>query len=147
MFGIHLDVSQHCEIIASLNAREMSLQISRQDLSAARAFASSAAFFSSVNNLMPLSSRTGFSARQGTRLLVFCGQIARRNFARFDIGLIEGVDADDRAGNGSSNFPAEEFRSQIVNICHRNSNDWMAGFFDRGDFASLSQSGPGSSRR
>src|SRR5439155_339463 len=38
--------------------------------------------------------------RQGARPLVVVGQRARRHLARLDVGLVEGVDAENRSGDG-----------------------------------------------
>ena len=47
---------------------------------------------------------------------VFSSEFARFDFAGFDVGLIESVDADDGAGDGGSNFPAEKFLADGVDI-------------------------------
>ena len=47
------------------------------------------------------------------RLLVGLGQRARLDLACLDIGLVERVDADDRAGHRGRDLPAEEFLADV----------------------------------
>ena len=53
--------------------------------------------------------------------------------AGFDVGLIERIDADDRAGNGRGDLPAEEFLADLVAIGDVDAHDGMTGPFERGD--------------
>ena len=76
---------------------------------------------------------------KGAGLLVFRRQVASGDLAGFDIGLVEGVDADDRAGDRGGDFPAEEFLAEIVNVGERDADDRMAGLFERRDFGVLSR--------
>ncbi len=76
---------------------------------------------------------------QGAGLLVFRGQVAGRDLAGFNIGLVEGVDADDGAGYGGGDFPAEEFLAQIVNVAERNADNGMPGLLQRRNFGVLSR--------
>ena len=68
---------------------------------------------------------------QAMRLLVFVGQRARLVLARLDIRLIERVDADDRAGHGGGDLPAEEFLADMPDILDADARDRMAGLLQR----------------
>ena len=63
------------------------------------------------------------------------------DLARFDVGLIEGVDPEDRARDRGRNFPAEEFLSQVVDVGHGDAHDRMPGFFERGHLGILRRVG------
>src|SRR5882757_1805014 len=64
---------------------------------------------------------------------VFAGELAGLDFAGFDVGLVEGVDADDGARRGSGNFPAEKFLAEVELAAENYADDGMPGFFDSGD--------------
>ena len=51
-------------------------------------------------------------------MLVFFGQLSRRNLAGLHVRLIERIDADDRPGNCGRDLPAKEFLSEIVNVAN-----------------------------
>ena len=68
---------------------------------------------------------------QAMRLLVGLGQRARLVLARLDIRLVERVDADDRAGHGGGDLPAEEFLADVPDILHADPRDRMAGPLQR----------------
>ncbi len=57
--------------------------------------------------------------RQLAVFFVLAGQFFGFDLAGFHIRLIEGVDADDGAGDGGGDFPAEEFLAEIVNVVQR----------------------------
>ena len=67
---IHLDVSEHGEIIASVNAVEMSLQISREILPAARRLGQFGGILFIGKQLDAAIFENRRLARQGTRLFV-----------------------------------------------------------------------------
>ena len=71
--------------------------------------------------------------RQRAIFLVFAGELLGFDLAGFDVGLIERVDADDRAGHGRRDFPAEKFLAQVVDIRHGDADDRLAGLFERVD--------------
>src|SRR6476661_4054955 len=73
-----------------------------------------------------------FSRKMAGRF-VFGGEFARFDLARFDVGLIESVDANDGAGPGGGNFPAEALLAEGVDMRKRDANDRMARFLKRGD--------------
>ncbi len=65
------------------------------------------------------------------RFLVVIGQRARLVLARLDIRLVERIDADDRAGDGGGDLPAEEFLADVPDILHADPRDRMAGPLQR----------------
>ncbi len=75
----------------------------------------------------------GLFGRKLTGLFELIGQFASGDFAGFDVGLIEGVDADYRTGHGDGNLPAEEFRTEVVAIGNIDADDGMAGLFEERD--------------
>ena len=68
---------------------------------------------------------------QTMRFLIGIGQRARLVLARLDIRLVERVDADDRAGDGGGDLPAEEFLADVPDILYADSRDRMAGPLQR----------------
>jgi len=52
-------------------------------------------------------------------------------FAGFHVGLIERVDAEDRARHRRGDFPAEEFLSQVVFGGQNNAHNRVAGSLER----------------
>ncbi len=75
----------------------------------------------------------GSFRRQAARGFVFGGELAGFDFAGFDVRLIERIDADNGAGDGSGNFPAKEFLAERVDVRKGDANDGMTGFFESGD--------------
>ena len=71
--------------------------------------------------------------RQCPGLLVGRGQIAGLDLARLDIGLVERVDADDRAGDRGRHLPAEEFLSELHRVGDDDPHHRLARRFERGD--------------
>src|SRR5437879_432501 len=64
---------------------------------------------------------------------VLARQFLGFDFARFDIRLVEGVDAEDGACDGGGDFPAEEFLPEIVSILESDAHDGMPGPFEGGN--------------
>src|SRR5260370_10721948 len=60
------------------------------------------------------------------------------DLAGLDVGLVEGVDADDGAGHCRSDFPPEKFLAEIVNIRKRNTHNRVPALFKRGNRSVLS---------
>src|SRR6266550_4598668 len=60
--------------------------------------------------------------RQRAGALVFLRELSRDDFARFDVWLIERIDADNGSRDCRGDLPAEKFLTQIVNIRDRNGN-------------------------
>src|SRR4029077_13789833 len=64
-------------------------------------------------------------------------ELARLQLARLDIRLIEMVDANERAGNGGGEFPAEEFLTELVAVGDVKAQDGLTGPFEPGDVVVL----------
>src|SRR5208283_2388952 len=60
------------------------------------------------------------------RLLIFRAERARLRLARLDVGLVEGVDAEHRAGDGGRDLEAEELLAQVRNVPHDDARDGMS---------------------
>ena len=65
--------------------------------------------------------------RQRAGLLVRGRQFAGFALARFDVGLIERIDADDRAGDGSRDLEAEKFLADMFGQFQLDAHHRMAG--------------------
>src|SRR5258708_12180408 len=70
-------------------------------------------------------------ARQLACRFVFAREFSGCNFAGFDVWLVEGVDADDRACHGCGDLPAEKFFADSVWILHCDTHDRLACFLQR----------------
>src|SRR5258708_18635565 len=55
------------------------------------------------------------------------------DLASFNVRLVEGVDPDDRTGDGCGDFPTEKFLPEVVSIWQRDAHHRMPGFFERSD--------------
>src|SRR5262249_9318407 len=64
-------------------------------------------------------------------LFILAGELTSRYFTSFHVGLIEGIDANYRAGHSRCDFPAEELLAKVINVFHRDTNYWVAGFLER----------------
>src|SRR5258708_39366390 len=69
---------------------------------------------------------------------VLAGQLLGFDLAGLDVGLVEGVDADDGARHSRSDLPPEKFLAEIVNIRERNAHNRVPGLFKRGNRSVLS---------
>ena len=69
--------------------------------------------------------------RQRSGLLVSIGELPCRDLARFHVGLIERVDADDRASHRGRDLPAEELLPEIVRFAERDAHDWVSRLLER----------------
>src|SRR5260370_6870388 len=63
---------------------------------------------------------------------VLAGQLLGFDLAGFDVGLVEGVNADQGAGDGSSYFPAEKFLTASIGAWEDESNPGVPGLFQSG---------------
>ena len=77
--------------------------------------------------------RTAVSARQRARLFIGRGQLARLDLARLDIGLVERIDADDRAGDRGRHLPAEKLLAELQRSRDRDAHNRVPGRFERRD--------------
>ena len=63
-------------------------------------------------------------------LLVGLGESAGLDLAGLDVGLIEGIDADDGAGHGDGDLPAEELLEQHLSIGQGDADHRLAGLLE-----------------
>ena len=67
-------------------------------------------------------------SRQLPRRFVFARELAGRDFAGFNIRLVERIDTDDGTGDGCGNLLAEKFFADCVWILHGDAHDGLARF-------------------
>src|SRR5215470_2323611 len=134
---VHLDVSQKREVIAGLDPVQMRFEIRDKRFFKARTLGEFGGVLIVGEKLDPLVVEDWFFGREGAVLLVFAGQIARDDLARFDVRLIKSVNSDDRARYGGCDLPAEKLLTEIVSVLQRDANDRVTGLFQRGDFCIL----------
>src|SRR5579863_6343034 len=117
---IHLNVAEQGEIVAVAETVQMGAEVACERLIIADSFRKRIRILGIGKKLdatlfaRPFKDR--LFGRKGAGLLVLLGQTASSNLAGFDIGLIEGVDAEDGSGHRSCNLPAEKFLTEVVNI-------------------------------
>src|SRR6266478_2494633 len=71
--------------------------------------------------------------RKTSGRFVLAGQFLGFDLTGLDVRLVEGVDADDGAGDGSGDFPAEKFLAESIRIRERDAHDGVPGLFERGN--------------
>ena len=64
--------------------------------------------------------------RKHPGLLERSGELARRDFARLHVRLIERIDADDGAGHRRGHLPAEEFLADVVDVGNGNAHHGLS---------------------
>ena len=79
---------------------------------------------------MSFSPSAGSSSRQRAGLLVLRGQTARDDLRGLDVGLVERIDPQHRAGDGGRKFPAIEFGAERVPIGPVDAHHRMARAFE-----------------
>ena len=85
--------------------------------------------------MIDFAEQTGVSARQRAGLLERRGQFAGLDFARFDVGLIERIDAEHRAGDRGRDLEAEKFLADMLDRFLRDADHGMAGLLQRRELA------------
>src|SRR5260221_13242404 len=75
--------------------------------------------------------------RQRAGLFISRRQLACLDLAGLDIGLIERVDTDDRAGDRGGDLPAKELLAELVTVFERDAHDRLTGALQRIDGAIL----------
>src|SRR5437868_4198193 len=133
VINIHLDVAEDGKIVSLANASEMNAKVIFQ-----RVLVSQRAGILRIGeqlNSVLFENRFFRGKRAG--LFVFAGQLFSFDFAGLNVRLIKSIDADDRPGHGSSNFPAEELLTDIVSVRHCNANDGLPSVFERSNLLVL----------
>src|SRR5579859_440973 len=124
VFVGHGDVAEQSKVIAGADAIEMLFQMAGEVYSALERCG---VFRVGVELLVIVGEERKFG-RELSAGFVFAGKFSCFNFAGFDVGLIERVDADDSARDGSGNFTAEKFLAERVGIRQDDADDGVAGF-------------------
>jgi hypothetical protein len=109
---VHGDVAERGKIVPGADAREMFLQKASQSATALK--------FGGIFNIgVELQAVARKERRFGRELaagFIFGGQLARFHLAGLDVGLIEGINADQSAGHRCGHFPAEELLAEVVDV-------------------------------
>src|ERR1700694_2719538 len=156
VFRIHLDIAKEGKVVAGAKTRQMRAQITLKggrlcgDGALPRTGGSETCLHTSneVGGVLIVGEKLearffkyGFFGRKRAREFVFRGELFGYDFARFDVGLIEGVDPEDGACDRGRNFPAKELLPEIVDVGYGNAYDRVPGFFQRGDLGILHRVG------
>ncbi len=112
--GLALDIGEHPDIVARADAPEMRAQ------DADRVGALQLGRVARVREEAECAVRgERLLVGQGAGLVVGVGKLLRLELARLDVGLVEGVDADDRACNRGRHLPAEELLHDRLRVRKR----------------------------
>src|SRR5439155_19528909 len=114
MVRVHLDVGEQGEVVTASQAIEMGTKIASKRFFASASFRQSIRILVVRKQLDPALLEEGLFFGKRSSLFVFGSQIARGNFASFDMGLIEGIDSDNSACDCGSDFPSEKLLPKIV---------------------------------
>src|SRR5438067_9298970 len=102
---VHLNVTEHCKIVAVIDPAKMRAQILSKRIFAAQR----ARILRIGEQLDSVLLEDRLLCRKRAGFFEFPGEFASLKFAGLDIRLVECVNADDRAGNRSRDLPAEKF--------------------------------------
>src|SRR5579863_8291126 len=128
---VHMDVAEHGEIIADLDAAEMRLDVTaKRGVAAGRLLQRRGVLLVRVE-LQALVSEDGSFRGKRAVLFVLGGELARGDLAGFNVRLVERIDADDRTSDGGSDFPAQHFLAQLINVRHGDANYRLARLLER----------------
>ena len=130
---VHLDVAEHREVIARVQAIQMRAQVTGERRVATRGLFQGRRVLFVGEKFHAAILQHGRFRRKRSRLFVRIGQLACFDFARFHIGLVKCVDADHRTCHGCGEFPAEEFLAQVVDLRHGDADNRLAGALKRSD--------------
>src|SRR5439155_5373328 len=111
MIVVHLNIGQQSKIIAFGQTITMRLEISVQR-TFARSFIKSCGVSLVSEQLDAIALENRSLRRQRSVFFIFAGQLARREFAGFNVRLIEWIDADDRTGDSGGDFPTKKFLAE-----------------------------------
>src|ERR1700722_3054757 len=130
---VAFDVGQQAEIISGLQAIQMRFQVSDQTGTAADGLLQRVGILGVGEKFDAIAFKERRLGGKRAGLFVLVGQLAGLDLAGFDVRLVEGVYADDRAGDRNRNLPAEELLAQIVFIGDGNAHHRLSGLFQRVD--------------
>src|SRR5580658_8354007 len=128
VFGVHLDIGKQGEIVASAETRNMRPQVVFKRAIRASRLGQSGSIFFVGKELDTCFFKDRIFGGKRTFRLVLGGELLSDDLARFDVGLVESIDADDRSGDCSSDLPAEEFLSEVVGVSDGDADDGLSGF-------------------
>ncbi len=130
MAGAALDIGEQRGVIARADAPEMGLQRRCEALTLRLQRRLVARIGEQFD---PVAFEEGARLGQRPSLLVGLGQVAGLDLGRFDIRLIEGVDADDRAGDCGGHFPPEKLLPELHHVGHGDPHHRVSRSFQRGN--------------
>src|SRR5216683_1191686 len=142
MRRIALDIGEQRAVVALPELTEMRPQITRQR--GARAAIGECPGIPLVGEERdPVGGEDRLFRPQPAALLVLVGELAGLDLAGLDIGLVERTEANDGAGDGGGDLPAEEFLAELAGIREGDADDRLAGALQRVDGAVLRGIGAG----
>jgi hypothetical protein len=128
--GVSRDIGEQGDIVAVVRARKM-----RLDPGAERAVRACLAQLGGVVRVGVEIGLVGRNDRllcgQRTGLLERSCQLAGLDLGCFHVGLVERVDAEDRARHGGRHLKAEKFLADVVDRFHDDAGHGMPGFLER----------------
>ena len=107
----HLDVGEERRVVAGSDPPEVRSKETRERPASRRQLARVSRIGEEPDPLGLQDRRFG---RQASRLLERVREPPRRDLAGLDVGLVERIDPQDRAGDGRRELPAEELRPDLV---------------------------------
>src|SRR5262245_32578913 len=130
---IHFDVTEDREVVAIRGAVEMRFQVCRERWRGSHGVAQRLGVLLVGKQFDPLAFEERCLGGKRARLFVLAGQRFRRDLARFDIGLVEWIDAKHGAGDCGRDLPAHELFGEVVLGGDANGDDRFAGSLERRD--------------
>src|SRR5215467_10152251 len=111
---IHLDIGEQGKVVACAKLVEVCAQKALERLIIASKIFQVCGVAIVSEQFNPIFFANWRFGRETAVLLIFGSEFARDHFAGLDIGLVEGIDTEDRTGYGSRDLPAEELLAKIV---------------------------------
>ena len=125
----HLHVRQERHVVAVPRAREVGAQVSLEIGALARGAGELGLVGRVREEPHAVAFEEGFLIREGAGLVVRVGDLARLHLGLFHIGLVERIDADERAGHRGGELPAEELAAHPAALGEDHFDDRMSGLF------------------
>src|SRR5262245_11015826 len=124
MLRVHLDVGREAELITGLQTTQVRFEVSGQRAVVAHGLCQSRGIFLIGEEFEAVLYQNRGLRRKRAGLFMSGSQLSSRDFAGFDIGLIEGINPEDRAGYRGSDLPAEELFAEFIRIGDQNAYHW-----------------------